>query len=103
MSRNFPAHQAEAMAQLHTSRIIPNIRHTQTNKADDDTEQPERNTQEGILKNTLTKNNAPSHVRHFNMSDELYNAMEEQRLEACLDISDQDPTSYEKKRTLTFI
>ena len=38
MSRNFPACQAEAMDQLYTSRVLPSIRHAQTNRADRDTE-----------------------------------------------------------------
>ena len=37
------------------------------------------------------------------MSDELYSAMEKQRLEAYFDIGDQGSTLYDKERTLTFI
>ena len=37
------------------------------------------------------------------MSEELYNTMKEQGLEACLDISEQDSTTYDNERTLTFI
>ena len=103
MNRNFRAHQAEAMTQLHISRIAPSIRHTQTIKTEDDTKQQNKHSQEGIFKYKLTDSNVPSHVRLFNMSDQLYSAMEEQRLEACLDMSDQNAPLYDKERTLTFI
>ena len=103
MSRNFPANKAEAMAQLLPNRTVPSIGHAQTNEADHEAEQQQVSSQQGILKYKRTDENAPSHVRNFNMSDELYSAMEGQRLEACLDTSDQDSTSYDKERTLTFI
>ena len=102
-NRNFPAHQAEAMAQFRTSRIVPNIRHTHITEANGGTSQQGRNGQEGILKDTRTDCNALTHVRRFNMSDELYYFMEERRLEAYLDMNDQNPTTYDKGTTLTLI
>ena len=37
----------------------------------------------------MITNKKPSHVRHFNMSDELQHYMEEQRLEDCLNLTHQ--------------
>ena len=33
MNRNFPAHQGRALAQLHTTRTIPSIKHAQTTQS----------------------------------------------------------------------
>ena len=99
---NEPKHscsQAETMSKLHTSRIAPSIWHTQTSKTEDDTKQQDKHILVGTLKKTRADSSAPSHLRHFNMSGELYSPMEEHRPEALLDMSDQDATLYEQDIT----
>ena len=55
------------------------------------------------MKDDRNNSGNTSHVRHFNISDELYNAMEESRIKACLDISEQDLATYDNERALKFI
>ena len=102
MIRNFPAHQAEAMAQLHSSRIIPYIRHSQASNSSSETHvQSTEDNQVSNLKDTNNKTTAPSHVRHFNIPNEPLNSMEEQRLENYLSMPELDLTMYEDETTIT--
>ena len=80
MNRNFPAHQAEEIAQLHSNRILSNIRHSQTNSSSSETRiQDNVYKRPSILKDTNSKTTTPSDIRHFNFPDELLDSMEEQK------------------------
>ena len=99
MSRNFPAHQAEAMAQLHSRRIISNIRNTQENKSSSNIpKQSAEDNQASILKDTNNENNTQLYIRHFNIPNELLDIMEEQRLENYLRMPERDLIMYEDEK-----
>ena len=81
MNRNFPGHHAEAMTQLHSSRILPNIRYSQSSNSS--SEIPTKNTegnQAGILNDAKNKKDTSSHTRHYNIPNALLDSMEEQNL-----------------------
>ena len=98
-----PAHQAEAMALLHTTRSRQSISHTQTHDNGANVAIEHKNTSPSILKDNRNNSGNSSQVRYFNISDELCNAMEESRIEGCLDISEQDLATYDNEIALTFI
>ena len=104
MNRNFLTHQAKEMVQLHRSRIVSNIRHSQASNSSSVTpvESTEDN-QVSILKDTNNKSDAPSHIRHFNVPNEVLDSMEEQRLENYLNVSEHDLAMFEDKTTLPYI
>ena len=79
MNRAFPAHQHESMAQLLISRILSNIRHTQENNLS--SEEPTQNTEGNkvsVLKDTNKMSDVPSHTRHLNIPNKLFDSMGEQ-------------------------
>ena len=81
MNRNFSAHQTEAMAQLHSSGIISNIRHTQeSNSSSEISMQSIEDNQASILKDTKDKSNTLSHIRRIKIPNELLDSTEEQIL-----------------------
>ena len=74
--RNLPAIQTEEMAQPHMSRAAPSIRNAQkpdTLHSEDSPSVQDTNSQPETLK--VDPTNKLSHVRHFNMPDELHNDM----------------------------
>ena len=80
MSRNLPAHQAEAMSKLHSTRIVSNIRHTQASSSSSQIPtQSTKDNQVCILKDANNKNNTPSHIRHFNIPNERLDSMKKQK------------------------
>ena len=104
MSRNFPAHQAEAIAQLHRSRIVSNIRYSQASNSSSDTpSQSTEDNQVSILKDTNNKSEAPSYIRHINIPNELLDLMEEQKLENYLSMPEYDLKMYEDETTITYL
>ena len=82
MSRNFAVHQDEPIAQSHSKKILSNIRHSQASSSSSETPiSGNKDSQPSTLKDTDNKTAVLSHIRHFNISDELLDSMEEQRLE----------------------
>ena len=79
ISPNSPEYQAKAMAQIHTSRLTPSIKNTQTL----DTEHiktsvdGDKLTHASTFRDDLTYTNNFSNVFHCIMPDELHNAREE--------------------------
>ena len=73
MNRNFPDHQAKAMAQLYTGRMTQSIRHTgilDNQHGNDSSKAQCTTTKPGVLREDST--NKLSHVQHFNMPDKLH-------------------------------
>ena len=69
------------MTQLHSSRIVSNKRHSQASNSSSETlTQYNEDKQTSILRDTSNNTSAPSHVRHFNIPNDLLDSMEEQRL-----------------------
>ena len=73
MHLKIPLHQAEAIAQLQTNRVVPNVRHTQTTES----KSAEDNHDQGETLKDANKE-TPWHIRNFNRSDKLLNFIEEQ-------------------------
>ena len=97
MSLNFPAYQAEVLSQVHTCKFTPNIRQTNTHESEHNVlrQKDDKNTSTGIFKDAQDSPGIPSHVRSINIVDELYNALNERRLEACMSIYHEDCRIYE--------
>ena len=99
MNRNFPAYQAETIARLQSSMIVSNIRHSQTSKSSFEiSKKVTKVNQVRILKYKNNKSDTSSHIRHFNIPNELLDSMEEQILEKCLSMPERDLTTYEDKK-----
>ena len=93
MDRNLPANKAIAMAQLHSNRVVSNIRHSQASNSSSETPiQGNKDNQASILKDTNNKTTAPSYIRYFIIPDELLDSMEEKRLEIYLSMPGPDLT-----------
>ena len=78
MNRNFPAHQAEAMTQPYSNRIVSNKRRSEASSSS--SEIPTQSTEEdkvNILKDINNTSDTPSHIRHINIPNELLDPMEE--------------------------
>ena len=74
MNDSFPAHQAEEMAQLHSNIIVSNIIYSQECNSSSETPiKDDKDSQARILKETNSRTTVPSHIRHFNILDELWN------------------------------
>ena len=78
INRDFSAYKAGAMAQYHAGIMIPSIRHTQTPEHEHDitTNDQDPRVQSKIVEDGSTSTSTFPYVRHFNMSDELYNEIE---------------------------
>ena len=104
MNRNFPAYQTEAIAHLHSNRVMSSIRHSQTSSSS--SEIPicgSKENQARILKDKNNKTTAPSHIRHLNILDELLDSVVEQGLECYLSLAELDRTMNEDETTTTYI
>ena len=102
--RNLLAYQAKAIAQLFSSRIVSNIRYSQANNSSPEipTQSTEGN-QVRILKDTNNKNDTPSHIRHFNILNELLDLTEEQGLKNHLCMHEHDLTMYQDETAIACI
>ena len=58
--------------------------------------------QAGIMTDTNNKNDTPSHIRYFNIPNELLDSMEEERLENYLSIPELYLKMYEAETTITY-
>ena len=103
MSRNFPAYQPETIAQLHSGRIVSNIRQSQASNSSSETPISENRKPSHYSEGPNNKITAPSHICHFNITDELLDSMEEQRLENFLSIPELDLTMNEDEISITSI
>ena len=104
MDRNFPANQAEALAQLYSNRVVSNIRHLRANISSSETPIKDyEDNQARILKDANNKTTAPSHIRHFYIPDESLDSMEEERLENYHSMSEPGLMMNEDERAMTFI
>ena len=96
LNHNFPAHQAEAIAQVHCRRIISNKKPSQASNTCSETAiKSSENNQTSTLKDTESFTYAPSIVRHFNIQNELLDSMEERKLESYLNMTEPHFTMYE--------
>ena len=92
------------MAQLHNSRIVSNIRHSQASSSSSETPiLSTEDNQASISKDTNNETTAPSHVHLFNVKNERLDSMEEQRLENYLSMPELDLMMYEDETTITYI
>ena len=101
-NHGFPANQAEAIAQLHSSKIVSNIRHSQSSNSPSEIPvQSNEDNQTCFLKDTNDKTTALSHFRHFDIPNELLDSIEVQRLENYLSMPELDPKMYEDETSVT--
>ena len=84
MARNLPAHQAEAIVQLHNIRIVSNLRHSKPSNSSSETPaQRNEYNQAIILKDTNNNSNTASNIYDLNIPNELLDSTEGQKLENC--------------------
>ena len=71
MCRDIPARKAESRAQIHSSRIVANIRHSEaSNQPSEIATKRTGGSQTNTLKVINRKNDTLSHSHHFNISNQ---------------------------------